>query len=307
MKILIVDDEMIFRKALIQTMNWSKIGIDKCLEANNGLEALNIVVAQKPEIIMVDINMPKMNGLSFIDNVNNLGLLVKIVIVSGYDNFEYAKSAIKLKIVEYVLKPIDEEEFTKLLSRLVKEIKFERLTKQLKNNMMIKQNRTNKIAKEYYLERLLTPGIQVNRDDLHNKLMEFNCNLLTKKDFVIVLVKINNNKNLELATFIICNVLEEQLFDSMKCEKCITKDYKVAIILSNMDQNKIGKVIKIIKESQTFFTEFFNIITIIGVGNIKCNFDRIYKSYEEANFAITNTIFEGKNEVTVFKEFNKKK
>lgn len=108
-KIIICDDEPTIRnglKNLIETEN-SKLKVAGL--AGNGFEACKLINEVKPEIVLMDINMPGLNGLEVIQEVSASSPLTKFIIISGYDEFQYAQKAIQLKAYDYLLKPIDKK------------------------------------------------------------------------------------------------------------------------------------------------------------------------------------------------------
>ena len=111
--LLIVDDELWLRKRLIKTIDWKSLGISKVLEADNGEEALSISIAEEPDIIISDINMPLLSGIDLMRSLNESALYPQMIMISGYDRFEYVQSALKLGATDYLLKPIDEKELIK--------------------------------------------------------------------------------------------------------------------------------------------------------------------------------------------------
>lgn len=119
--VLIADDELRSRNGLASTI--VKQGIFKlCGVAKDGLEALRLASINKPEIIVTDINMPHLDGLTFISQLQAVHNTAKIVVVSGYDNFSYAQQAIRLGVKDYLLKPIDPHELLQLLKLAKQEI-----------------------------------------------------------------------------------------------------------------------------------------------------------------------------------------
>ncbi|MDF2676273.1 MAG: two component transcriptional regulator, AraC family, partial [Bacillota bacterium] len=114
-KIIICDDELIIRnglKSLIESAN-SKLEIAGM--ASNGFEAYKQINDIQPEIVLMDINMPGMTGLEVIKEILPTLPLTKFIIISGYDEFEYAQQAIKLKAYDYLLKPIDKKNLFSVL------------------------------------------------------------------------------------------------------------------------------------------------------------------------------------------------
>ncbi len=109
-KLLIVDDEKTIRETIAKLIDWEKLGITLIGSAENGLEALNIILDESPEIVMTDIRMPGLSGLDLIRQIYDLNQDTQFIILSGYDEFEYAKEAMKYGIRHYLLKPCNEEQ-----------------------------------------------------------------------------------------------------------------------------------------------------------------------------------------------------
>lgn len=113
LKIFIIDDEYFERQSLIRNINWNSLNITVSGEANNGLSAFEAIRKDVPDIAIVDINMPKMNGLDLISRLNENNISCKYIILTGYDEFEYAQKAIKLNVFDYILKPINYDNLEK--------------------------------------------------------------------------------------------------------------------------------------------------------------------------------------------------
>lgn len=122
-RIMIIDDEFIMRQGIRFMMRWEEEGYVIAGEASNGKEALDLIPALKPHIILCDIAMPVMNGLDFIKIVNREYPDIKLVVLSSYDNFEYVREALVNGAVDYVLKPtLNPEELLKIVSRAAKKV-----------------------------------------------------------------------------------------------------------------------------------------------------------------------------------------
>jgi len=105
-KVLIVEDEDIMRKGLIFMADWQSVGCTVVGEAVNGLDGLDKIQRHRPDIVIVDINMPVMDGLEMLEkSIDEYGY--DAIIVSGYGEFEYARRGISLGVTEYLLKPIN--------------------------------------------------------------------------------------------------------------------------------------------------------------------------------------------------------
>lgn len=121
-RILIVDDQDAVRNGLKKMISEMEIGIDDVYEASDGEEAMKIVAEANPEIILVDIMMPRLNGLQLIEDLKNNGCTSHIAIISAYNDFDYTKKAINFKVDDYILKPVSKDELYKLLMSLKRKI-----------------------------------------------------------------------------------------------------------------------------------------------------------------------------------------
>jgi len=129
-KVLIVDDEYYFRQALKVSLPWTELELQVVGEAKNGEDALEQMSILHPDIIMVDINMPIMDGLTFIAEARSAGYNAKFILLTGHSEFAYAKHAIQLGVFNYVLKPIDTEEIQHSLNEIKDVINQERHARQ---------------------------------------------------------------------------------------------------------------------------------------------------------------------------------
>lgn len=116
--VMLVDDEEEVRLAIEKKINWHELGFDVVATAENGQDALEKALENQPDVVMTDINMPFLNGLEFSKQLKSELPATKVVIFSGYDEFEYAKEAIELSAEEYILKPIDADELHNVFARI---------------------------------------------------------------------------------------------------------------------------------------------------------------------------------------------
>lgn len=105
-QVLIVDDEPLVRRGIRRCVNWNELGIEMVAEAADGVEALSQFLHDSPDIILLDINMPKMDGLEFARIAKKRDPNCRIVFLTGYNDFEYVRSALRIGVEDYLLKPI---------------------------------------------------------------------------------------------------------------------------------------------------------------------------------------------------------
>lgn len=154
--VFIADDENNIREGLKCIMDWKGAGFEVCGEASNGEEALNGILTKKPSLVLLDIKMPKMNGIDVIMHARENGYRGKVIILSGYSDFTYAQSAMRYGVDYYLTKPIDEDELSDSVTKIREALEKEEAASQ---NMLHFRRR----AKDVVLHELIT-GIGKNDD-----------------------------------------------------------------------------------------------------------------------------------------------
>lgn len=168
MNISIVDDELLFRQYLKNFINWKDFGFDVIWEAKNGEEALEKVREKVPDIMLVDINMPFMNGLDLSRQMKLEFPETHIVLVTGQGEFEYARKAIRLGVKDYILKPFTKEELIETINNIKNDIEKNEenfLFKNINGNY----NEHKFYPSKFYEDILIDLRLQ-NAEDLNKKL-----------------------------------------------------------------------------------------------------------------------------------------
>lgn len=170
MKILLVEDDFIVRQGILYSIDWSEHNLEICGEAMNGEQGYEMAVSKQPDIIITDIRMPVMDGLQLAEKIKKVYPHMEIIILSGYDDFSYAKEAIHIGVHEYLLKPIDAEEFLKCVCRLRDSIESKRKMNQLhqEKENVIKENK--KEIQANLLNKIIQPTITKKEEQIRNNL-----------------------------------------------------------------------------------------------------------------------------------------
>lgn len=149
-RVLIAEDEDIIRRGLAHIVERLELDLSEILEASNGMEALETARQEKPQIIITDIRMPEMNGLTFIEKIRETLPDTELIILSGYSEFEYARKAITLGVSEYLLKPIDKEKLRVSLTEAIR-----RLEQQEQRRAALEQERSSYLLEIKRLQKAL--------------------------------------------------------------------------------------------------------------------------------------------------------
>lgn len=147
--VLLVDDEEEVYQVIMKKLDWESMGFYIAGYARNGVEALEMAEELQVDVVMTDIKMPYMDGLTLCKKLKEMNQRIKVIIFSGFDEFEYAKEAIKIEAEEYILKPVNAMELSEV---------FERIRGNLDKELDEKRN--IEILREYYMESL--PILQEN-------------------------------------------------------------------------------------------------------------------------------------------------
>ena len=167
--VMLVDDEEEVREAIAKKLDWEAMGFKVIASAENGEEALELAEQFRPDVVMTDIKMPFMDGLTFCRHLKELQMNTKIVIFSGFDEFEYAKEAIKLEVEEYVLKPVNANELKGVFERLKETLDQEIADKQTQEHLNQYYEDSLPIIKEQFLVGLIQGRISDERiEELKN-------------------------------------------------------------------------------------------------------------------------------------------
>lgn len=154
-QMLIVDDNNKDRRVLREIINWSSYDIEIIGEAANGREALKQVEVHRPDIIITDIYMPVVNGLDLVAEVRKSYSEVKIIFMSFYEDFEFAKSAIDLSVYGYIIKPIRKPEVEQAISKVLSVYKKEEENEEEKNKLSHHLEEAMPILKESFFRDML--------------------------------------------------------------------------------------------------------------------------------------------------------
>lgn len=166
MKLLIVDDEPLILKRLEQLMSSSAVGIHEVYATSNPSEAMELLQEHAPQILITDIRMPKVSGVDLARYVYENGMQTLVIFVTGYSDFEYAKSGIAYQVFDYLLKPIDEEESLNTVKKAVSTIQEKQKHDEIHSLFQNYFSTHFLAARRQFLEKLLFHPLTHTREQL---------------------------------------------------------------------------------------------------------------------------------------------
>lgn len=243
-KVLVVEDELIIRKGLIFSFNWQEVNCVVIGEAENGEEGLRKIEELEPDIVIADINLPIVNGISMIEQTIDEGQY-SAIIVSGYNEFEYAKRAMKYGVTEYLLKPLNHEELKEAILKAIERREIRNVYyKVLKNKMDIEK--LNVLDYENDFDR---------SEGVVQKMLEY-----TKNNYMDKVVMSDISKHLNYSETLLNRKFKEKM-------KTTYNDY--------LNRFRIQKTIEMMREGNL---HIYDIAERCGFNNYKY-FNIVFKKY----------------------------
>jgi len=314
-KLLIVEDEYEIRKGLINQVSWHELGFEIAGEAENGSEALDMLSSFSFDAIISDIRMPVMDGIELMRNLRESNSKIKIVILSSYNEFEYAKKSIQYEAFSYILKPTRDEEiydvFRRLKIRLDGEYNINREYESyrekaqvgldaIKSNLLRKlvENKYEESEREIILENLIQNDISIN-----DYMGVISCQTNNGKD--IIYEEMLRNKFYES----ILHVQIDNEYVSITDLFISNESDIICLIISSkipIDRNESIKIAETVKENlERFYIKFVSeICTIsIGIGNFFKNIFKIHESYMQSKRALNLKFFLGLGKIAHINDY----
>jgi len=293
-KIAVVDDDEIVRKGIVNYIKKSSHGLEVIGEEEDGVQALELCRGNQPDIVITDVLMPRMNGIEFIKELRKLYPEVRVIIVSGHDEFEYAQSAMQLDVKDYLLKPFLPEKLDSVLQKVIENIEKQRNFFNNIKSMQSKLEESMPVLRERFYIDLVSNSLTM--EEIQHRCDFLNVDLFA--DFYCVsVIKVNNRKACsprdisreELIQFFLMDTVG-QLFDRyIKTFVFSISDKQLGIIMCGCCKHKhqffhgISKGLSKLIESME---NYYGVLIHASAGKIYDNILKLPLSYSEAREAI---------------------
>lgn len=275
-KVMLVDDEKLILQGLKNIIEWENLGLEVVQTADNGTTAIEMFEKNPVNIIVTDINMPQVTGLELIKKIKSLDDQVKFIILSGYDEFSYAKTAMKYGVENYILKPINEDELEEALIKIVNTMNLEKemQTGLLDKNRKLIQFINGKIDKEGLSKIQQVMNIELN-----------------EKRYTVSSITIGPRDNKNSVN------ISEIIYKHTKGTCEIIRNYDGQVIVINpWEENTTNvDVMNYFHNIKDKLSEELNTDIFIGVGDLVESIDNLKESYSVANNLKKYILTEGSN------------
>lgn len=274
MKVIITDDEIQIRKGLRMKMDWEEEGFQIVGEAANGKEALELLESMDIDVVITDMRMPIMDGIELAKRCQQEFPRVKVIVLSGYSDFEYVRGSMKEGVKDYLLKPVAPDELVEALRKIRKEIEEEK-RKQVEFARMrqLVHTQLEEVQEQYLLYLVKGEWLQLNMviERLRQLQLEDLINENTEVQFVTVEIRQKDGNS---------NRLQELWLPFQMLCKEITKDLggiysfydpsyaNMVHFLQLIESEKVSKTASLVKKIQQSVKKYLHLETVIGIGNV---------------------------------------
>lgn len=262
-KVMIVEDEELILQGIRSILDWESLGLEVVHMAHNGQEAFEMWEREPVEIVVTDISMPVMDGLALLKKIRSQEESVRFIILTGYDEFDYARKAILLGVDNYLLKPIDEEELERQLRETSKKI-----DEMMKEKIQYIDEKTQwlhflngKANLREYEDYAKQIGFSMDKGNYYMAVMKWSMEKIKEKKIVDIIVKLRKTYK----DLIIIHLPPDSLLMILKYEEM---DEKQSLEYFSKVQNQI--------ENQ------FDVATFISVGPAFTSFEKLPEVYKAA-------------------------
>lgn len=301
--VLLVDDEQEVIQVIKRKINWEELGFSVIGSADNGVKALEMVEEFQPDVVMTDIKMPYMDGMELSNHIKMRFPATKILIFTGFDEFEYAKEAVHLEVEEYLLKPVSSVELTRIFSHLKEKLDQE-----------ISEKRNVETLQKYYMESL--PLLQVNfystliegrirENELQKYLSDYQISLKGPFFCCIVIHTSSSQVPKDMNPLLLSTYVQKQAQDRLG-EKWRARDFVYlgnTILIVQMENE--SEVTELTDECDGFCRYIHRMIgadVTIGIGQVCENILEISQSYSSAREAVSYRVIYGVSRAINMKE-----
>ncbi|MWV42052.1 response regulator [Paenibacillus sp. HJL G12] len=317
-KLLLVEDEEDVRDGLIEEIDWKSHGFQVVDTAENGREAAELFEKYIPDVVVTDIQMPFMNGLELAGWIREHYPTTKIIILTGFDEFEYAQKAIKLQIDEYVLKPFSSHELIEVALKVKRQMDAEASEKENVHVLMEHYRKSIPVLRELFLSQLVSRRMM--NEEIYEKGSSYGVDLEGQSFMASVMridyvhnhletqgikgpqtpagsLKYSEDRYLQL--FAVLNIADEI------CERL--GDFKVfihledCVLLSTLPERDAGaaaqKTLTVLEEIRLNVFKYLKLTLTCGAGTVCIHPGEIHLSYQKAMQALDYRLILGNDRV----------
>ena len=309
LKVLIVDDNQFDREGIQDNIDWARFNISKIYTATNGKEGYDQALSLLPDIIILDISMPVMNGLEMVQKLKDVSFSCKYIIMSCHDKFSFAKTAIELSVCRYILKPIQLTELTDCLDQTVKQISDERAHKINMDELKEKLLASIPALQSDLLREMISSGSDLS--DIEKRMQYIDMKL--EQSLVVAVLRFDNwstnsldhpNDNRFLLTYVLKNCLHDTLSGCTVYSSIIDERSICSVVSSNWPSQEIcyDALIEKLSEIKDLIFQITHQTITIGLSDMITDILKLPSAYSSALSVVSSAFFLRGNQILLSAE-----
>lgn len=295
MKVILIDDEAFFRVSFKSLINWKELGCELVGEATDGEEALKLIEAVRPDLVFLDITMPKMNGLEVLERLGKRLDNMSVIVLSSYSDYEYVRSALKSGAYDYIHKPlIDSDVIIDLINKAGKHLESKREAEAYAREIEESVSKNELTIREASLRRMLS-GRSPWEEVLKIKPINLACLVVQIEDFSIVTNRYEN-KNRHVLLNSMENIIREICEFSNETEYAYMENGQAIVLISQSSTRSMESAMKNFNTLATRIREamkvFLDVDVTIGKSKIQST-SNLTDVFNDAHSALSKRYFNG--------------
>lgn len=301
-KVLIVDDEPIVRKGIAKVVNWNQLGCEVIGEAGNGLVGMEMIRKYTPDIIIADINMPKLNGLDMIKETLDIVKHSKIIVLTGYRDFDYIQEAMRIGAFDYLLKPSKLDVLIKTIKRALLELKYTYKLNETKTKLINNFEKAKPVLKEKLLKDIIIKVVNLD-DTVINELRTYDLSL---KEYYVILIEMGMTKDIysrQIHKFGLYNTFEEVFKEHFIYESVDIGNNKVIFIVSSKEKDFKDQILSNLEEMMELMTKCFEISLTASMSTLGSDIYELPRKATECFDSIGYSYYLGEGSIILAEDF----
>lgn len=277
--IILADDEQQILYGMKKGIEWEKLGFRVAGVAQNGKEALELMEEVHPDLVISDIKMPFMDGLELAKHIHEDYMNTKVILFSGWDDFEYARLAISYGVSEYIMKPINYEEMQNLLMKMHEELDKEYNEKMNRARLEHAYMESLPLLRQQFFTRLVTEKMNKNelQSQIDNLKLEF-----TDAVYSVVAMKVGRGDEKDvLSELAVKQTIKEALEKIARVYEFGMSDNEIFILGSNK-KHDVGRITRTIDEAVVLIERIFQSRISCGISVSREKIEDMPSLYEQA-------------------------
>lgn len=301
--VLLADDESLLRSLVKRLINWDELDLEVVCEAADGKEAIQLIETHNPQIAIIDINMPYINGLELTQLISEKFPNIQVIILTGYPDFSYAQKALRAKAVNYITKPIDASELKEALIQARDSV----ITKDSFNreyvSLMSEAFRGQAAIKSDYIRRLINGFVKDNEQDILRQLQQWNEHW-QPGGFIVMVINVEpedsyytDSSDQVLFLNALANIALEIVNRNRACDALTELDLTIAMIVQISQAEYEAGLTPLVNDCQEIIQlsrHHLKINPTIVLGSIQSSATAIAKSYKDANHLLKERFYNRK-------------